>query len=175
MANSTKKLTPRQRRFVAEYLVDLNATQAAVRAGYSAKAAHSTGPRMMANAGVQAAIQAANKRREERTEITADRVLLELGRIALADVGQAFDENGAVLPLSEMPEDIRRALGGVEHNEFGVKLKFLDKTKALELLGKHHRLFTEVIEAKIDVDGITDDERTARIAALLERARARRA
>lgn len=175
MGKATKKLTPRQRRFVAEYLIDLNATQAAIRAGYSPKAAHSTGPRMMANAGVQAAIQAANKKREERTEITADRVLLELARIAFADVGLAFDASGAALPLDEIPEDTRRALANVESNEFGLKLKFLEKTKALELLGKHKRLFTEVIEAKIDVDGISDEERTARVAALLERARARRA
>ena len=78
-------LNDRQRRFVAEYLLDLNATQAAVRAGYSARSAYSTGERMLRNAEVAAAIAEAQAARSRRTEVTADRVVLELARVAFGD------------------------------------------------------------------------------------------
>ncbi|WP_375183503.1 terminase small subunit, partial [Marinobacter sp.] len=68
-------LTPRQQRFVDEYLIDLNATQAATRAGYSAKTAASQGERLLRNVDVAAAIAAAKKARTERTEVDADYVL----------------------------------------------------------------------------------------------------
>lgn len=79
------KLTPKQNRFVAEYLIDLNATQAATRAGYSARTANEQGARLLANVSVKEALDEERKKRERRTEITADRVLQEL-----ADIG--FDK-----------------------------------------------------------------------------------
>lgn len=79
------KLTARQKRFVIEYLVDLNATQAAIRAGYSPKTANEQAARLLANVSIQEAIQAAMKKREERTEITADRVIKEIFNIFEAD------------------------------------------------------------------------------------------
>ena len=78
-------LNDRQARFVAEYLVDLNATQAAIRSGYSARSAYSTGERMLRNAEVAAAIAEAQAARSRRTEVTADRVVLELARVAFGD------------------------------------------------------------------------------------------
>src|SRR4051812_15945223 len=78
-------LNDRQRRFVAEYLLYLNATQAAVRAGYSARSAYSTGERMLRNAEVAAAIAEVQAARSRRTEVTADRVVLELARVAFGD------------------------------------------------------------------------------------------
>ena len=78
----TKPLPAKRQRFVEEYLIDLNATQAAIRAGYSAKTAGSIGEEILKKPEIQEAIQAAMKARSERTEITADRVLKELGRIA---------------------------------------------------------------------------------------------
>ena len=75
------KLTARQECFVEEYLIDLNATQAAVRAGYSAKTAHSCGPRLLANAGVAAAISAAKQERAEATKIDAEYVLRKLHQV----------------------------------------------------------------------------------------------
>ena len=74
---SKRKLTARQEKFIDEYLIDLNATQAALRAGYSAKTAHSCGPRLLANAGVAAAIAAAKQARAEATKIDSDWVLRE--------------------------------------------------------------------------------------------------
>src|SRR5579875_2449812 len=80
------KLTPKQKRFVEEYLIDLNATQAAIRAGYSAKNADKIGSELLGKTRVAEAIQKAMDERSKRTEITADRVLQELARIAFDDI-----------------------------------------------------------------------------------------
>lgn len=86
-------LTPKQQRFVEEYLVDLNATQAAIRAGYSEKNAGKIGPELLGKTGVSAAIQAAKRRLSERTEITAERILLELAKIGFADASDSQNSN----------------------------------------------------------------------------------
>ena len=78
-------LTPKQTRFVQEYLIDLNATQAAIRAGYSAKTAFAIGHENLSKPNIAAAITEAQAKRAERAEITADRVLEELGEIGFAD------------------------------------------------------------------------------------------
>lgn len=114
-------LTPKQQTFVDEYLVDLNATQAAIRAGYSKKTARSQGERMLTNVDVAAAIQKGFQERSERTQITAEKVLLELAVIAFADLQQLADMGGRIS----------------------------DKLKALELIGKHLGMFTEKVENKV--------------------------
>ena len=108
-------MTPRQKLFVDEYLVDMNATQAAIRAGYSARTAHLTGHRTLKNAEVAAAIARRQKTRADRLGITADRVLLEYARIAFADirsVAQVLAEKGAVIIPSELWSDDDAADGG---------------------------------------------------------------
>ena len=102
-------LTPKQARFVQEYLIDLNATQAAVRAGYSERTACEQGARLLANVKVREAIQAAEKKRQERTEITQDYVIGKLVEIADRTASDCQDSD----------------------------LKYSNKIKALELLGKH--------------------------------------
>lgn len=109
------KLNARQQIFVAEYLKDRNATQAAIRAGYSPKAAHVCGPRLLGNAVVREALDASMTKVIKKTEITAERILNRIGEIA-------FDKSDA---------------------------KNADILKATELLGKHHKLFTEVQEQHI--------------------------
>lgn len=148
-------LTPRQARFVAEYLRDLNATQAAIRSGYSPKTAEQQGSRLLSNAKVSAEIAERRQRRAERVEVQSDDILRELLRIARTDLSEAFNENGTLKAVHEMPEDCRRAIAGIEVEEprynregeeiRGVvrKVKFWDKPRALELLGKHLGLLTE--------------------------------
>lgn len=102
-------LTLKQERFVQEYLVDLNATQAAIRAGYSAKTASRIGPELLGKPCISEAIQKAIKKREKRTEVTQDYVIEKLREIAEKDA-------------SDGPES---------------DLKYSSKIKALELLGKH--------------------------------------
>ena len=109
-----------QQRFVDEYLVDLNATQAAIRAGYSAKTAEQQGPRLLGNAGVAAGIAAAIKARSERTHITQDRVLQELARVALFDIRKLYREDGSLKAPHELDDDSAAALSGIEVvEEFG--------------------------------------------------------
>lgn len=144
-------LTPRQAAFVREYLVDLNGTQAATRAGYSPKTAEEQAVRLLGNVRVSAAISKAMHRRAERVEVKADEVLRELLRLALADVGEAFQADGRLKPIHEMPSDMRRAISGVEavETEDGGtlrKVRFWDKTRALEMLGRHLALFTDKLE-----------------------------
>jgi phage terminase small subunit len=110
-------LTPKQQRFVEEYLIDLNSTQAAIRAGYSARTADVQASEILSIPKVAAAVEAAIGERSKRTEITGDSVLRELLLIATADIGQAFDEAGCLLPLGEMPENTRRAISGIESDE----------------------------------------------------------
>jgi phage terminase small subunit len=176
-------MSPKRRRFVLEYIKDLNATQAAIRAGYSKLTADTQGPRLLGNVGVRKAIDSALAEREVRTQIKADDVLKELHRLATVDVGDAFDDMGRLLPFKDMPRDVRRAIAGVDVEELwgpdggaqlGVirKVKFWPKSNALEQLGKHLKLFTDVMEVK--TDDLTDEQVAARIAALLERARQKR-
>jgi phage terminase small subunit len=167
-------LTPRQERFVEEYLIDLNATAAATRAGYSGKTAEQQGPRLLGNVGVRSAIEAAQRARSERVQVTADTVLRELLRLATVDIAGAFDEDGALLPIHDIPEDVRRAIAGIEVDEikervggehtitgYTKKVKFWDKRGSLELLGKHLKLFTDRLEV-VDKTPFAEKLRLAR-------------
>ncbi len=151
---SQKPLNAKHARFVAEFLVDLNATQAARRAGYSSKTAKAQGSRLLTNAAIAAAIAEGQKARAERTEVKADDILRELMRLAFGDIGPVFDEEGQLRPLHELAPEVRRTISSIEHTAMGSeeqprfvsKVKFWDKTKALELLGKHLKLFTDKVE-----------------------------
>ena len=136
-----------------EYLVDLCATQAAIRAGYSARTAGSQGERLLKNVEVQRAVAESIRQRAERVEVRADDVLRELLRIGTADLRRLFDSSGALRPMSEWPDDVARAVASVEVVEMpggegvsgGVvkKIKLWDKPRCLELLGKHLKLFAD--------------------------------
>ena len=144
-------LTPRQERFAAEYLVDLNGTQAAIRAGYSATGANVTGVRLLSNPTVAALIAAGKEKQADRLEVRADTVLREILRIATTDLAQAFDESGNLLPIHQMPEDVRRAIASVkvrtdDDGSLVREVKLWDKPKSLELLGKHLKLFVDRVE-----------------------------
>jgi phage terminase small subunit len=153
------KLTPRQQRFVDEYLIDLNATQAAIRAGYSAKTAEQQGPRLLGNVGVAAAISAAQKARSARTEVDADYVLKRMIEIDQMDVLDIMDDQMAIKPVSEWPKVWRQYLSGFDLAEMfdgrgdqremiGIlkKIKWPDKVRNLELLGRHFGMFKERVE-----------------------------
>jgi phage terminase small subunit len=150
-------MTPKQARFVEEYLVDLNATQAFIRAGYTARgnAAEVNAARLLRKAQVQSAISEAMQARRQRTEVTADRVVKELARLAFLDPGKLFNADGAPLRVADLDEDTRRALAGLDvvavgNSDVGVgqvlKLKLADKPRVLELLMRHLGMFTEKIE-----------------------------
>lgn len=164
-----REMNDKQRRFVHEYLIDLNATQAAIRAGYSPKTAHVQGPRLLDNAEVQAFLDQAKDRRSKETQIDAAWVLKRLAAEAEADVSDLYDATGAILPVSEWPLIWRQGLvAGIEHievkdhegNKTGdvvVKLKLSDRIRRLELIGKHVRVnaFQEVVQHK-GLEGLAD-------------------
>jgi phage terminase small subunit len=157
-------MTPKQEAFVREYLIDLNATQAAIRAGYSEKTANEQGSRLLADVSVRSAIEAAKAARSERTEINADWVLRTLAEEKTADLADLYDEHGAMKPIKDWPLAFRRGVVvGVETVEefVGVgedrkpiqirKIKMTDRTKHIELIGKHVR-----VQAFRDNVGISD-------------------
>lgn len=150
--------TPKQAAFIREYLVDRNGTQAAIRAGYSERTANEQASRLLATASVRKAVDEAINRRAARVEVKADDVLRELIRIFSADVGRAFDERGNILPIHEIPEDVRRAISSYEKDADGVvKVRFWSKPEALKLAGQHLKLFTEKHELKLFSE-MTDEQ-----------------
>lgn len=137
-------LTARQARFVAEYLIDLNATQAAIRAGYSEKTALQQGPRLLGNVGIAAAIQSAQAKRAKRTQITQDRVLQELARVGFSDLRRAVDWVGQTVTLkdsAQLDDDTALAMSEVSQGPNGLKIKMHDKLSALDKLARHLGMF----------------------------------
>lgn len=173
-------LTHKQRRFVDEYLIDLNATQAAIRAGYSRRRANTAGSRLLEDPRIISAIDAAKTTRSQRTQIDADWVLQRLATEADADLADLYDNENNLLPIEEWPLIWRQGLvtgvdievlfegQGEDRKEVGrvKKIRMSDRIRRLELIGKHVRVnaFQETINVK-GFDGLADR---------LERARKRR-
>ena len=170
-------LTDKQKRFCEEYLIDLNATQAAIRAGYSPKTAEQTASRLLRNVKVQEYIAKRQKELSRSTQITQERVIKELALIAFsnnADYARVVEkkmqtevdgmlvdvlgEDGkpimyrTVQPVltDELTEEQKRALAVIKKGRDGLEVKSFDKVRALELLGKHLGIFTEKIEANVN-------------------------
>lgn len=136
-------LTPKQQRFVEEYLIDLNATQAAIRAGYSEKTAKSIGQENLTKPDIQKAIEEAQNKRTEQTQIDAAYVLRRLVEIDQMDVLDIMDDQMKIRPVNKWPKVWRQYVVNLENLELSdgegcfKKIKWPDKVKNLELLGKH--------------------------------------
>lgn len=159
-------LTTKQSRFVVEYLKDLNASAAAIRAGYSAKSAKNIGAELMRNPRIKAAINASNRERMEETKIDAAWVLKRLAIEAEADLADLYDDKGALKPVDQWPLIWRQGLvAGVETDELfegsgedriqvGVtrKIKLSDRVRRLELIGKH--VSVNAFQDQVAVSGV---------------------
>ena len=137
-------LTDKQEMFCREYLIDLNATQAAIRAGYSEKTSNEQGARLLANVSVQNRISELKAQRNDRIDIDADYVLKRLFEIDQMDVMDILLANGELKPIKDWPKVWRTTLSGMDVTEMAgdaagllKKIKWPDKVKNLELLGKH--------------------------------------
>lgn len=140
-------MTPKQQRFVEEYLIDLNATQAAIRAGYSAKTARQIGDENLSKPVIAEAIGRAQAERSEKTRIDAEWLLTRLADETTADIADLYDEDGGLKPVHNWPLIWRQGLvAGLDVEEIrtegavvGIirKLKLSDRVKRLELIGKH--------------------------------------
>lgn len=160
------KLTPKQERFVQEYLVDLNATQAAIRAGYKSKNADKMASQLLGKTRVSEAIQERMKKREQRTEITQDMVLRQLSKIAFADIKNTVEWDRSGIRLRDSDEVDGTILAAISETEVkGVvtkEVKLNDRMKALELIGKHLGMFKDNVNVTGDVlvkfvDDVPDD------------------
>ena len=167
--NPDGKLSPRQAKFCAEYLIDSNGKQSAVRAGYAPKNAEVTASRLLTLPKVQRELAKHREVVQERClEITTDRVKQELGRIGLIRVGDFYSDDGKMLEPHALPEHaqaavssikltrvrVHRTMDGVtetEVNEAVVELKTWDKVRALELLGKTYGMFADKTMVSADV------------------------
>lgn len=142
------KLTAKQRAFCLEYLVDLNATKAAVRAGYSERRAGQTGFEILEMDSAKAEIARLTTEREQRTEIKADAVLKELAVTAFFDpavIGAAGITGPA--DIEKLPETVRRCIAGWSWDKAGnFTPKFSDKLRALEMVGRHLGMFRDQVE-----------------------------
>lgn len=139
-------LTPKQKRFCEEYLIDMNATQAAIRAGYSEKTAYSMGQRLLKKVEVQEYIQKRMTSLEYRTGITQERVLNEIAAVAFAnatDYAQVIDSRVKLTSTKDLTDEQKKGLAVIKEGRFGVEVKAYDKLKALQMLGDYLSLFTD--------------------------------
>lgn len=161
-------LTAKQQAFVIEYLVDLNATQAAIRAGYSKRGAKDQAWQLMQRPDIEAAVAAAMEARNKRAQVDADYVLQRLTAIDQMDLAEIHGEDGKLLPIRQWPIIWRQMVKEVDMKSG--KVKFHDKLKALELIGKHVNVnaFRDQVEhsGSINLTNMTDDELDAHIARL---------
>jgi phage terminase small subunit len=161
-------LTAKQEAFCNEYLVDLNATQAAIRAGYSANTAQEIGAENLSKPIIKECLATRMKDRRERTEIDADYVLKRLAAIDQMDVADILNDDGTMKGVKDWPEVWRRTINGMDVSELfdgsggervlaGLlkKIKFPDKLKNLELMGKHVTVgaFKEVVDNRHSLIG----------------------
>lgn len=155
-----REMPPKRARFVEEYLIDLNATQAAIRAGYSKKTAEVQGPRLLGNVRVASGIERLKAQRSAKVGITAERILEELRRLALSDVRGLFDEHGNLRAIADLTDEQAAAISSVEvvtkiipgakgepaDVEYVHKIRSWDKPRALELLAKHLGIIRDRME-----------------------------
>ena len=143
-------MTQKQKRFIEEYLIDLNATQAAIRAGYSPDTAKAIGSENLTKPDIRAQIDRAMAERSKRTGVNAERVVQELAKIAFVNAAEVIDPKTATVKEDALPEDTA-AIQSVKVKTFG-EIKMADKLKALELLGKHLGMFKDRIELSGGLD-----------------------
>ena len=134
-----RKLTPKQARFISEYLIDLNATQAARRAGYSPRSAASIGHENLRKPEIRVVLNARIMDRESRTAVSQDKVLQELSEVAFFDPRKLFREDGTIRALSELSRIEAACIVSLEVLNGGksYRLKLANKTNALEALANH--------------------------------------
>ena len=147
-------VTDKQERFCEEYMIDLNATQAAIRAGYSPKTANEQAARLLVNVSVQDRLAQLQAEQSRRTGVSADRVVRELARIAFANASDLIDPETASVKLDASRDDLA-AIQSVKVKTFGEdglehEVKLADKLKALDLLGRHLGMYSGASDSSSD-------------------------
>jgi phage terminase small subunit len=156
MSTSTKKieydkLSAKQQRFVDEYCVDFNGTQAAIRAGYSVNTASMQAARLLTKDKIKTALEEKRVEIAEESKLKASDVIDELRRIAFSDITQvmSFTASKAKVKSSrKLSEDAKKIVASVSQTRAGLTVKLHDKVKALELLGRYLNIFTDRVEVE---------------------------
>ncbi|KUJ83424.1 terminase small subunit [Microbulbifer flavimaris] len=166
-----KKLTHKQTLFVEEYLIDLNATQAAIRAGYSSTTARQIAAENLSKPDIAEAINHGIAKRLQRTRTSADGVLQRLVEIDQLDIKDLFDEAGRIKPIHQWPDAWSRSISSFElkmpseddPHTASLKIRLPDKLKNLELIGRHSQVGAFREKSDSTVAGIEDliDELTS--------------
>lgn len=185
MPRKATDLTPKEQVFIREYLADGNATRAAVAAGYSAATASVQGSKLLRKAKVAQELANLREKLHSKLEISAERVLQGIAQLAFFDVRKFFAADGSLIPVADLDEAAAFALKGLDVSKlfhyFGkgqaeekgtiTKVRFADRTEALELLGRHFKLFTDKLEVT-GTQSIIDrlQQGRARVAALKKKA-----
>lgn len=159
-------MNKKQQRFVDEYLIDLNATQAAIRAGYSVKTANEQGARLLANVSISNAIAKEMAERSKRTGVNQDRVVIELAKVAFGNISDCIDLNDMKIKESVSNEDLaamcsfRIRTFPTKFGDIGVEreVKMYDKLKALELLGKHLGMWNDKLDVNVTLPVVITGE-----------------
>jgi phage terminase small subunit len=155
------RLTAKQKRFIEEYLIDLNATQAAIRAGYSPHTAKEIGYENLTKPHIRAHVDKAMAERSKRTGINAERVVIELARIGLINPGKLINFDEATV-RADATEDDLAAVQSVKVKTIPTEdgdivereVRLYDKNRALELLGKHLGIFTDNVKVSGEIEGL---------------------
>ena len=161
MPDQTKPaaLPPKEEKFCCEYIKDRNGTHAYIRAGYSPTGARANASRLIAKDNVRWRINELISEELKKIKLDANFIIRELLKHATIDISDVYDDEGNLLPLYEMPEPLRKAIVGIDIEEeysgkgadrkivgYTKRIKFTDKIKAIELLGRHLKMFTDVHE-----------------------------
>jgi phage terminase small subunit len=153
-------LNPAQQRFVNEYLVSLNATDAYKKAGYKARgnSAEVNAKRLLSYAKISAAVNKEKRKQQQRTHIKADRVLLEAARIAFADTRQLYSPDGSLKPIHTWPDDVAAAVASIDMADSPdggppqiKRVRFWSKPSQLDLLAKHLKLLVDEPQTVVNV------------------------
>lgn len=172
-----RPLTQKELRFIDEYIVDLNGTQAAVRAGYSKRSAHTTCHDVLKKPEIMQRIKQKQMDIQVSTGITVENITKELAKIAFFDLRMALNIDGTVKPIDQLDDNTIAGIAGLEINElfegtgrdrervgYTKKIKIADKVAALEKLGKHLGIFTDNLNVvtkepiSIDVTQLTPEQ-----------------
>ena len=158
-------LTGKQRRFVDEYLIDLNATQAAIRAGYSVKTAREQASQNLTKLNIQQEISEKMAERSKRTGVNQDRIVLELAKIAFVNAADVIDSDDATIKAGATADDTA-AIQSVKVKVIPTKegegvereIRLNDKLKALELLGKHLGMWNDKLDVNVNIPVVISGE-----------------
>lgn len=168
MKMKQKKLTAKQEAFCREYVIDHNAAQAYIRAGYSPRGANKLAARLMANHGIKARIAELEAPIIEKQGIEAEDVIAYLCRLAQTDITEAIPDEGwlTLADIKQLPKELRMMIRGWKHTQHGLEIKWADPDKAWDMLAKHFGLLKDKFEFEVTV-GLAD-----RIAAARQRVKA---